>query len=124
MSDAGPNHSPNASPPETKTKEPPKKRKLVKFSDAWREASALVAAHRGRLSLGLALMLVNRLSGAVLPFLSKRVIDDVILKEQVALLWPIAWIGIAVAVIQAGTGFVLSQVLGVAAQDAINEMRK
>ena len=35
-------------------------------------------AHRGRLALGLALMLVNRLAGLVLPATSKFLIDDVI----------------------------------------------
>jgi len=120
MSDAGPNHSPAASPP----KEPEKKRKIVRLSDAWREASALVVAHRGRLSFGLLLMLFNRACAAVMPFLSKHVIDDVIGRREVALLWPIAIAGGAATLVQAGTGFVLSQVLGVAAQDAINEMRK
>ena len=75
MSDAGPNHSSNASPP--------KKRKLVRFSDAWREATELVAAHRGRLALGLVLMLVSRVCAAVMPFLSKYLIDDVIDRRRV-----------------------------------------
>ena len=34
---------------------------------AWEEARALVWAHRKRLTLGLTLMLINRLSGVVLP---------------------------------------------------------
>jgi subfamily B ATP-binding cassette protein MsbA len=120
MSDAGPNHSTNESPP----KEPPKKRKLVRFSDAWREASALVAAHRGRLAIGLVLMLVSRVCAAVMPFLSKYLIDDVVDRRRVELLWPLALVGGAAILVQAGTGFVLSQLLGVAAQDAINTMRK
>jgi subfamily B ATP-binding cassette protein MsbA len=52
------------------------------------------------------------------------VIDDVIGRHMVGLLWPIALIGGAATLVQAATGFVLSQVLGVAAQDAINQMRK
>jgi subfamily B ATP-binding cassette protein MsbA len=48
----------------------------------WREARDLVWAHRRRLSLGLALLLVNRLSGLVLPATSKYLIDDVIGKRQ------------------------------------------
>jgi len=116
MSDAGPNHSSNASPP--------KKRKLVRFSDAWREATELVAAHRGRLALGLVLMLVSRVCAAVMPFLSKYLIDDVIDRRRVELLWPLALVGGAAILVQAGTGYVLSQLLGVAAQNAINTMRK
>src|SRR6185295_2264353 len=98
--------------------------KRVRMSQAWREARELVAEHRGRLSRGLGLMLINRACGAVMPFLSKRVIDDVIGHKQAELLWPIAIAGGIATVAQAGTGFVLSQVLGVAAQNAINSMRK
>ena len=47
-------------------------------SGAWVEARELVYAHRHRLALGLGLMLVNRLSGLVLPASSKFLIDDVI----------------------------------------------
>src|SRR5262249_55103755 len=73
---------------------------------------------------GLALMLVSRVCGAVMPFLSKYVLDDVIARHMVEKLWPLALVGGAATLVQAATGFVLSQVLGVAAQDAINEMRK
>src|SRR5262245_7279160 len=104
-------------------KKPPEKKRL-KLSEAWRESRELIAEHRGRLALGLVLMLVNRLVGLVLPATSKRLIDDVIGKHQVELLWPLAIAGIVATLIQAGTGFALSQVLGVAAQRAINEMRK
>src|SRR3989454_945436 len=45
---------------------------------AWQEARALIYAHRGRLTVGLALMLVNRLAGLVLPSSSKWRIDRAI----------------------------------------------
>ncbi len=101
----------------------PAKRRLP-VSEAWREARELVASHRRRLALGLALMLVNRLSGLVLPATSKLLIDDVIGKRRTELLWPLALAGGVATLIQASSGFALSQVLGVAAQRAINEMRK
>src|SRR6266540_2756232 len=53
---------------------------------AWQEARALVYAHRGRLALGLVLLLVNRLAGLVLPSSSKWVIDRVINQHHPELL--------------------------------------
>ena len=93
-------------------------------SAAWQEAKALIWARRGRLALGLALMLVNRLSGLVLPATSKYLIDDVIGKGRAELLMPLAFAAGAATVVQAVTSFALSQVLGVAAQRAITEMRR
>jgi subfamily B ATP-binding cassette protein MsbA len=103
---------------------PEPKKKRLRFSDAWREARQLVVAHRGRLALGAALMLANRLVGLVLPASSKYIIDDVIGKGHVQMLTPIAIAAGAATVVQAVTSFSLSQVLGVAAQRAITEMRK
>src|SRR2546426_8588217 len=56
---------------------------------AWQEARALIYAHRGRLAVGLALMLVNRLAGLVLPSSSKWVIDRVINQHHPELLLPL-----------------------------------
>ena len=69
-------------------------------------------------------MIVNRLVGLVLPASSKYLIDNVILKHQSGLLLPLALIAGAATLIQAFSSFALSQVLGVAAQRAITEMRK
>ncbi|MGH9934907.1 MAG: ABC transporter ATP-binding protein, partial [Blastocatellia bacterium] len=100
------------------------KKKRLRFSDAWREARELVVAHRWRLALGGGLMLINRLVGLVLPASSKYIIDDVIGKGNVQMLTPIAIAAGAATLVQAVTSFALSQVLGVAAQRAITEMRK
>jgi subfamily B ATP-binding cassette protein MsbA len=81
-------------------------------------------ARRWRLLLGLALMLVNRVSGLVLPATSKYLIDDVIGKQHAELLMPLALVAAAATVVQAVTSFALSQVLGVAAQRAITDMRR
>jgi subfamily B ATP-binding cassette protein MsbA len=104
--------------------ESPKDKKNIVFSNAWQEARALVSARRGRLSVGLLLMIVNRLSGLVLPWTSKSLIDDVVGKHRADLLMPLAIAAGIATVVQAITSFALSQVLGVAAQRAITDMRR
>src|SRR5688572_8803874 len=102
----------------------PAKKKKVSASAAWREARELVWTHRRRLGIGLALMLISRLSGLVLPFSSKWLIDEAIGNNRTELLMPIALAAGAATVVQAVTAFGLSQILGVAAQRAITDMRK
>lgn len=99
-------------------------KKPLSMPVVWREARDLVWAHRRRLSLGLVLLLANRLSGLVLPSTSKFLIDEVIKKQRVDLLWWLAGAAGAATLVQAGTSFALSQVLGVAAQRAIANMRR
>jgi ABC-type multidrug transport system fused ATPase/permease subunit len=104
------------------TRSPAKKK--IDSAAAWREFRELVWVHRRRLAIGLALMLISRLAGIVLPALSKYVIDDVIGKGRHELLMPIALAAGAATVVQAITSFFLGQTLGVAAQRAITDMRK
>src|SRR6266851_9691714 len=99
-------------------------KKRVNRIDAWRDARELIWSHRYRLALGMALMMVNRLVGLVLPASSKYLIDDVIIKHRSELLLPLALAAGGATVIQALSSFALSRVLGVAAQRAITEMRK
>ncbi|MDP1569734.1 MAG: ABC transporter ATP-binding protein [Vicinamibacterales bacterium] len=99
-------------------------KKPVSMKAAWAEARALLWAHRRRLGIGLTLMLVSRLAGLVLPASSKYVIDEVIGNQRHDLLLPIAIAGGVATIIQAITSFGLSQILGVAAQRAITDMRK
>jgi len=102
---------------------PAQAKKKASLTSSWRAARELVGAHRGRLALGLVLVLANRALGLVLPASSKLLIDDVIGKGKTELLWPIALAGGVATFLQAGTGYALSQILGVAAQRAIHEMR-
>ena len=102
----------------------PAGKKPVPVSVAWREARELVWAHRRRLGTGLALMLASRLAGLVLPASSKWLIDEVLGNNRPELLMPIALAAGAATLVQAVTSFGLSQILGVAAQRAITDMRK
>ncbi len=99
-------------------------KKTVNRSAAWREARELVWTHRRRLTIGLSLMLVSRIASMVLPLAPQFLIDEVVTKKRVELLTPIVLVVLAATAIQAVTSFVLSQILGVAAQRAITDMRK
>ncbi len=100
------------------------KKKRPSWTVVWREARDLIWARRGRLGVGLALMMVSRMAGLVLPGTSKILSDEVMGKARPDLLWPLAAAAGAATFVQAVTGFALSQVLGVAAQRSITEMRR
>src|SRR4030095_98361 len=85
---------------------------------------ALVWTHRRRLAIGLMLMVVSRLSDLVLPTTTKYLMDDVIAQKHWELLPRLALAAGAATLIGATTSFLISQILGVAAQRAITEMRK
>src|SRR5215210_1453243 len=103
---------------------PEEKKKKVNYQSAWREAKDIVWRARYRLALGSGLMLISRLAGMVLPASTKYIGDEVFTNKNYGLL---KWIALAIGVstvVQALTSFALSQILGVAAQRAITEMRK
>ncbi len=100
------------------------RKKMPPLQSVWREARELIWAHRARLGLGLVLMLISRSAGLVLPATSKFLIDEVIANNRAELLLWLAMAVGAASLVQAVSSFALSQVLGVAAQRAITEMRK
>ena len=100
------------------------KRSKIDFQNARAEAGSLIREHRKTLSLGLALMVVNRLAGLALPAMPKFLIDNVIAQQRPDLLGTLVAVAAAAAVVQAITSFTLSQVVSVAAQGAIAKMRK
>ena len=99
-------------------------KKKVDSKRAWKETRALMIEHRRSLTIGFSLMLVNRLAGLVLPASSKYLIDDVIGKQRADMLMPLALAVLGATLLQALTGFALSQVVSIAAQKAITNMRK
>ena len=100
----------------------PAKKKVS--AEAWREARALIWAHRRYLGIGIVLLVVSRLAGLVLPASTKFVVDDVLAGERSELLLPIAGAVLAATLVQAAAGYTLSQVISVTAQRAITEMRR
>ncbi|MCM2269953.1 MAG: ABC transporter ATP-binding protein/permease, partial [Thermoanaerobaculia bacterium] len=99
-------------------------KKKVNIDQAWREARQIVWQHRHRLLFAFLLLVLGRLAGLVLPASSKVLIDDVVGQGRYGLLVPLALAAGAATLIQAATSFSLSQLLGVAAQREIAEMRK
>jgi len=101
---------------------PPKK--PLRFRVVVEDAKDLVRAHKGRLIFGLGLMLINRLSGLVLPGTTKYLLDEVIGKHNRAMLWQLIFVAGSATLLQAITSFSLSQVLGKAAQRSITDLRR
>ena len=90
----------------------------------WPDIWALVKPRRGLFALGFVLMVINRVSGMVLPASTKFVIDDVIGTRHIALLVPIVLGVVAATVVQGVTSFGLTQLLSKAAQRLIAELRR
>jgi subfamily B ATP-binding cassette protein MsbA len=84
----------------------------------------LVRPRRGLIALGLALMVINRGAGLVLPASTKFLVDDVIGKRHVALLTPLVLAVFAATLIQGATSFTLTQLLSKEAQRLIAELRR
>ncbi len=101
-----------------------KQKKKIRWSAAWSEARVLIAARKGRLVLGFLLVLINMGAGFVAPTQMKVFIDQVVGQHRVELLHRIVWLVLGAAVIGAASDFSLSQILGVAAQKAITDMRR
>jgi ABC-type multidrug transport system fused ATPase/permease subunit len=88
------------------------------------EIWTLVRPRRRLLVLGLLLMALNRVSGLVLPASTKFLVDDVIGKRHLALLYPLVGAVLLATLTQGLTSFALTQTLSKAAQRLIAELRK
>ena len=89
----------------------------------WPDIWALIRPRRKLLAAGFVLMVVNRVSGLVLPASTKYLIDDVIGKHNVSMLTPLITIVAGATAIQGITSFSLTQLLSKAAQRLIAELR-
>ena len=103
---------------------PKKDKKKLTWSVVWREAGELVAAHRRRLLIGLVLLAIGRAASLVLPGSAGWLIDHVVGEHRADLLWPLAGAVFLATVVQAFTSYGLAQLLGIAGQQAINDLRQ
>jgi subfamily B ATP-binding cassette protein MsbA len=76
------------------------------------------------LAAGFVLMVINRVSGLVLPFSTKYLFDDVVGKRQIHLLLPLVLTVLGATAIQGVSSFSLTQLLSKAAQRLIAELRQ
>lgn len=84
----------------------------------------LMQPRRRLLAIGFVLMVINRVSGLVLPYSTKFLIDGVITRHRVALLRPLVLTVLSATIIQGITSFSLTQLLSKAAQRLIAELRE
>src|SRR5438445_6884282 len=87
------------------------------------EIWALVRPRKRLLAVGLVLMAINRVSGLVLPYSTRFLIDNVVTKHQMQLLGPIVVGVLTATLIQGVTSFTLTQLLSKAAQRLIADFR-
>src|SRR5256885_17195369 len=76
----------------------------------------LVGSRRALLALGFVLMAINRIASLVLPYSTRFLIDNVIVKRHTQLLKPLIFAVLLATVIQGITSFALTQLLSKAAQ--------
>jgi len=95
-------------------------REKVSFKWAFKE---FIWPRKKIVGLGLFLIVVRSLSGLVLPFASKTLLDTVIPNKDSALLWNLVIVVVAAIFIQAFSSFSLTRLLSVEAQRLISNLR-
>src|SRR5438309_2574582 len=106
------------SAPKTKPKKSQRLRSIIPM--VWE----LVRPRRALLAIGFGLMVINRVSGLVLPYSTKFLLDTVIVKRHLELLKPLILLVLGATIVQGITSFSLTQLLSKAAQRLITELRQ
>ncbi|MDV3310199.1 MAG: ABC transporter ATP-binding protein/permease [Cyclobacteriaceae bacterium] len=97
-----------------------KKKSRVTVAQVFR---TIVWPRRGLLFIGLILIVISRLSGLVLPWASKYLVDEVIANKNMELLRLLLAGVVGAIILQAITSFALTQILSVEAQRLISILR-
>src|SRR5271167_4314737 len=103
---------------------PSKSTKKTEIFKALPEIWQLIRPRRALMMLGLGLMIINRISGLILPYSTKYLIDDVIGKRHFRMLYALVGIVLSATIVQGLTSFALTQTLSKAAQRLIIELRR
>jgi ABC-type multidrug transport system fused ATPase/permease subunit len=104
--------------------EPPRKKPDLK--KIWPQVRSLIAPRKGLIAGGLVLMAINRLAGLVLPLTAKPLLDKVLAPGNAhpELLGPIIAVVVVATIVQAITSYSLTQLLSIAGQRLIADMRR
>ena len=97
-----------------------KKKPKVTLKQAF---TSIIWPRRKLVLIGLILIVIRSLSGLVLPWQSKVLLDDVVPSGNTSDLWLLIVIVISAITIQAVTSFLLTKILSVQAQYLISELR-
>ncbi len=92
----------------------------VTLSQAFKE---FIWPRRKIVFLGLLLIVISRLASLVLPGASKYLMDDVIVKKDIQMLWVLLAVVAGSIVVQAITSYLLTKLLSVEAQHLISLLR-
>ncbi|MBO3116478.1 ABC transporter ATP-binding protein [Winogradskyella sp. DF17] len=83
----------------------------------------IIWPRRNLVFIGLVLIVIRSLSGLILPWQSKVLLDDVVPNKDVDALYVLIAIVLAAILVQAVTSFLLTRILSVQAQYLISELR-
>ena len=97
-----------------------KKKPKVTIGKAFK---TIIWPRRNLVFIGLVLIVVRSLSGLILPWQSKILLDDVVPNKDFDQLYSLLGIVITAIVLQAATSFLLTRILSVQAQYLISELR-
>ncbi len=104
--------------------ETPKRKQSERIREIWPDLREMILPRRKLLALGLVLMIINRLSGMVLPYSTRFLVDNVVGKHQVKMLTPLVLTVLGATLVQGITSFTLTQLLSKAGQRLIAELRQ
>lgn len=105
---------------QTKTKKSKERKTDVSFKWAFRE---FIWPRKKILAVGLVLIVIRSLSGLVLPYASKTLLDEVVPNKDFETLYILLAIVLGAIIIQAASSFSLTRLLSVEAQQLIQELR-
>jgi len=83
----------------------------------------IIWPRRNLVFIGLLLIVIRSLSGLILPWQSKVLLDDVIPNKDHTQLYTLIFIVLGAILVQAITSFLLTRILSVQAQYLISELR-